>query len=194
MSIHSISHYWATKICIFSNPSANEDDIEVISYALECILNTTITTALILLFGIITHNLILSVIWIFLFSIMRKYIGGYHASSHLKCIISSVFICILTVILSTYIHFNLYIGTIIVFLCLLFAAKYAPICSLRNNTLNNTEINSQKRILIVLICLVYVIFIILNTAFPTYGNLIILILFSVTCLAGVEKLHRLYVP
>lgn len=72
-----------------SHTEPDEDQIEVYVYGLECILNTGITVFILLIWGLITHALFETFIWIAAFSALRKHSGGFHAPTQLSCITTS---------------------------------------------------------------------------------------------------------
>lgn len=139
-------------IKIYKHMGDNKYDIEVLSYGLECILNTLITTSVLLIFGAVTHNIILYVIWLIYFSLLRRYFGGFHAQTHFLCILTSIITCTISISICT--HYNLsYIHNIIIIIFTIpFIIKYAPIPSKQNIALNSKKKKSHK-ICAILYCL-----------------------------------------
>ena len=72
-----------------SHMEPDEDQMEVYVYGWECILNTGITVFILLIWGLITHALFETCIWIAAFSALRKHSGGFHAPTQLSCITTS---------------------------------------------------------------------------------------------------------
>lgn len=88
--IQNISYYFSKKL------SSNTEEQEVLQYGFECLINTLIPTIFFFIFAIVQNMIIETIIWIVLFLLLRNYIGGYHASSHGRCITISTFYGLLT--------------------------------------------------------------------------------------------------
>ena len=159
-------------------------DIDVLSYVLECILNTLITTIFILMLGIISHHIILYIIWI-------KYFGGFHAPTHFLCITLSIITCTLTILLSINCN-NTYKTTFITVIFVLpFILKYAPISSKQNILLNNTQKKFHKIFALVFFISGVIISVIFNFyKFTSLSSLIIYTIISVYLLAIIEIFLR----
>ena len=63
---------------------------DVYVYGLELILSFLTATFMILLIGIIFHKTILTLVFLFIFIALRRFTGGYHASTYLRCKISTI--------------------------------------------------------------------------------------------------------
>ena len=151
-------------------------DIDVLSYGLECILNTLITTIFILMLGIILHHIILYIIWIIYFSILRKYFGGFHAPTHFLCITLSIITCTLTILLSINCN-NTYKTTFITVIFVL--------------PLNNTQKKFHKIFALVFFISGIIISVIFNFyKFTSLSSLIIYTIISVYLLAIIEIFLR----
>lgn len=87
--IEKISSIIAKYIC--NNMSANtiESKYEIIEYGIECIINITIPIVFFFCYSLICGSIFEMATWLTIFLIYRNHIGGYHASSHLKCILFS---------------------------------------------------------------------------------------------------------
>ena len=84
----------------------------------ECIINTFIPLIIIFIYAYFSHRLPDMFIWLFSFLLLRNFIGGYHASSHIRCIILSSIVGILSIILMTHISSEQFIFKIILILVL----------------------------------------------------------------------------
>lgn len=81
--IEKISHYFSKQL------AANTEEEEILQYGFECLINTFIPVILFLVFAIVQNMITETMIWLILFLLLRNYIGGYHASSHVRCIVIS---------------------------------------------------------------------------------------------------------
>lgn len=88
--VQSISHYFAEKL------ASNSEEQEVLQYGFECLINTLIPTIIYIIFALTQNIIFEALIWFVLFLLLRNYIGGYHASSHGKCIAISIIYGLLT--------------------------------------------------------------------------------------------------
>ena len=109
----------------WTRKSYSEEDIEVFTYGIECFLNSAITDIILLLWGVITHTIIETVCWLFIFCTYRHYAGGAHAKTNEQCIILSSLIGMSNFIV---IHFSKYVIAcqipiiiLIFIICILFA-------------------------------------------------------------------------
>ncbi len=64
-----------------------EEDKEIYTYGLEALLSTVINTILVLIFGLLTGMLLETLAFLISFAILRVYCGGYHAKTHVGCIL-----------------------------------------------------------------------------------------------------------
>ena len=81
--IEKISHYFSKQL------AANTEEEEILQYGFECLINTFIPVIFFLVFAIVQNMITETMIWLILFLLLRNYIGGYHASSHVRCIVIS---------------------------------------------------------------------------------------------------------
>lgn len=80
--------------------SIDEDDREVYQYGIQGIMENVLTFTVIFLDMIILKSIIVGTAFILCFKFLRKYSGGYHAETYLKCFILSdlTFICAVALI------------------------------------------------------------------------------------------------
>lgn len=96
---------------------------EIYVYGLELLLSFFTGTVIILLIGIVANKIAHTCIFLLIFILLRRFTGGHHATSHLRCklwtIGSYAAVLILSVILNIYIWAYLLLvvlGSIIIFL------------------------------------------------------------------------------
>lgn len=114
--ISKLSSFLAEKM--LSNGTISEDDKELYVYGLFMLLSQTIFFIIACVFGLILGCTLESIIFYIAFQFIRKYAGGYHASTETRCSImssASIFICIVTIRLSKIYDFQsvLLIATIV---------------------------------------------------------------------------------
>ena len=106
--IEKISATLAEFICTSLPNENNDSKYEILKYGFECIINTGIPCVIYFIVSIINHMQLETLIWFIVFIFYRNLIGGYHASSHFKCILFSSLYGILAILL---IPSSLYIPT-----------------------------------------------------------------------------------
>ena len=114
-------------------------DSDIYKYGFESILSSYLCIAIVLFTGIFIKYKLIAFFYLLIFYFIRKYSGGYHCDSYLKCIIWTDFIFILSVIMIDNLNYELLIPLCIV--CSIFSIKKAPICHF-----NKPFTNSQRKI------------------------------------------------
>lgn len=77
---------------------APADNREVYAYGAECLINSLAADILMLFLAFLAGRPFQMLIWLFFFTILRVNMGGYHADTHIKCILLSTlagFTCIM---------------------------------------------------------------------------------------------------
>lgn len=88
--IEQIAGNMAKKLCALTDTKEQtKEDIEVVQYGIECFINIAFPILIIGIVAIIKDQLLEMILWLLSFLLLRNYIGGYHASSHMKCIFFS---------------------------------------------------------------------------------------------------------
>lgn len=113
--IEKISFLLANKLVQNTNESnADTDDLKILIYGIECIINTFIPIIFFLVYSLYNHTFFEMLCWFITFISLRNIIGGYHANSHSSCIIFSSIYGLLSLFSLQYIsHIVLYIKIVI---------------------------------------------------------------------------------
>lgn len=74
-------------------------DTDVYKYGFEAILSSYLSILVVLLTGIAIHHKLIAFLYLIVFYFIRKYSGGYHCNSYLKCMIFTDLTFILSVIM-----------------------------------------------------------------------------------------------
>lgn len=116
---------WATsianKLAELSGEDVSADQLEIYIYGLECFLNTFLTIVLLFVWGVLSHTLGYTLIWVITFSLLRHYTGGAHAPTQLTCILGSFFLGCLDKWAIIYLKPTVLGYLILVLMCILFA-------------------------------------------------------------------------
>lgn len=92
---------WANKISDYLvNSGEDSDKRETFRYGAECLMNSLISQALLLLVGILTHHVMDLILWSVCFILLRVNLGGLHAPSHVWCILIGTAIGASSIVLS----------------------------------------------------------------------------------------------
>ena len=62
----------------------------IYAYGMELLISDVLNTLIVLLISLISHTLPAAVIFIAVFMGLRRFVGGYHANSHLSCMFTLV--------------------------------------------------------------------------------------------------------
>ena len=123
---HRIASYLSSKM--LAHNLINQELFEVYVYGLELSLSFVISTFIILLVGVLFNQIVSSVVFLVVFIFIRRFTGGYHATTFLRCQICFVSTFISVLSLSKLLPANIYIVIILPILVgLPLILKYAPI-------------------------------------------------------------------
>ena len=70
---------------LVKNGLIEQDKMAIYKYGYEILISNIINISVALIVGAIFSEFIESIIFLMVFAIMRKYCGGYHANTYLKC-------------------------------------------------------------------------------------------------------------
>jgi len=83
------------------NPELDDFDLQAISaYGIELLLSNIVNYFLIILIGALFHRIMAVFVFLVIFNCLRKYIGGYHCNTYLRCNITFCLIFSTVLILS----------------------------------------------------------------------------------------------
>lgn len=81
--IEKSAKYFTEKLV--SKKLVRNEDRDIYQYGIEVLLSTAINIMLLLVIGIITKTVLLSICHFLILATVRTLTGGYHASTYLKC-------------------------------------------------------------------------------------------------------------
>lgn len=113
--INNLSVYFTEKL--LSNGTINDEDKELYIYGLFMLLSQLMFFIITCIFGLIFKCILESIIFYIAFQFIRKYAGGYHASTETRCEIFttlSILACIVLIRLSKTYDFQIALVTITV--------------------------------------------------------------------------------
>ncbi|MDF2472889.1 MAG: putative accessory regulator protein [Anaerocolumna sp.] len=138
-------HKFATIIAdsLFKNKIIPDEQKDIYIYGYEILLSSMLNLSLVLISGILLHQIPSAVIFYIVFVITRLYSGGYHADSYLKCNVIFVIVFLLTIAVSKLLYHEMSFVYLIIFLSIYIGSvlEYAPI---ENANKKLTEENKVK--------------------------------------------------
>lgn len=149
--------------CFLCKDEERKDNYEIYEYAVYIILSSAFHIATIIALGLCFNLLVESLVFYFSFITIRKFAGGYHAKTPIKCYIISVvsstiilvLINIIPIIVSRF-RFIEYFLLILGLFSLIIICYLSPLDTI-NNPLNNEEKIFLKKITIFLSVSIYFI-------------------------------------
>lgn len=132
------------------------EEIEVLQYGIECIINTLIPLIFIFIYAFLSHRTLDMFIWLFSFLLLRNFIGGYHASSHIRCIVLSSIVGILSIISISHISTEYFIFKILIIVLLFIVfLMIGPI--LQNESYNHMQQSFRQKAICIFIFYITII-------------------------------------
>ncbi len=135
-----------------------EEDKEILIYGLQLITSTIFGIMLILVLGLLFDKLVHSVGFLICFIQVRRYSGGYHANSYLKCNLTLMTLYLVTILLTIYtpISYVLGISIIMTIIAAYIILKYAPVDNV-NKRLTELQRKKNKRITLYILLFIYLV-------------------------------------
>ncbi len=181
--ITKLSHSLATYLS--QNDGLSEKQ-NIYAYGIECFLNELISNILLLLCGVIINKTLPLFIWCISFTFIRINLGGFHASSHLKCILLGTFLGICSIFVNPL--WGLYYPlapTICFIFSLLLAIRYAPIIH-KNHPIKNSQKQKARKKAIFFIIIESTLAIVLFPIKPDFSSPIFTGILTASAMAGLS--------
>lgn len=100
---------------------------EVYVYGLELVLSFIISTSIILLIGVLSRNIGITLTFLLIFIALRRFTGGFHAATYLKCKIWTVSTYFIVLLLSIFCNIPIWSYLPLSFLGFVFILLFGPI-------------------------------------------------------------------
>lgn len=132
------------------NNLIQEKETDIYIYGLQLIISSILGILVILFCGIMLKKIIDSIIFLFCFITLRRYSGGYHADSYLKCNLCfiSTFLVTEAVIIFTQVNYENFLSVGMFCTSLIILLKFAPVDN-KNKRLSKSQKSKNKRISLV---------------------------------------------
>ena len=125
----------------------SEEEWEICQYGYDTLIYSTEQTILLLLFGLLLHQITGTLLYIAVYFLIRRYTGGYHASTRLRCTILTLSTYLFSIIVGnilTYIsHFYIILGVLqLIYYILIY--RYSPVEHPSKPLSNSLKKNNRK--------------------------------------------------
>lgn len=166
-----MSHRICVKIyeSLVKRGTINEDFREVYIYGLELILSFLISTSIILTVGFISKRIVQTLVFLVLFIGIRRFTGGYHADTYLKCQCFTVSTYIAVLLFSIYTQPPFYMHILMWAFGFIMILRFAPIEN-PNKPLTDKEKARHKRTSLILYSLSSIVGLSISYALPEIAN------------------------
>lgn len=162
-----------------------DDDSIFYQYGFEILIDTVLQTILLLIIGILLGKPMETLVFLIIFTLIRRYSGGYHANSKLKCTLVSTFVMLISIGLPIFFSntISYIVGAVLAIITIwVFAPVEHPNRPLTDNAIRHCRIYSR-----VLTVLTGIVILVLNIYKPEYAYTASLSLFSVAILIIVQR-------
>ena len=148
--ITSLSKKIIEVLITVSKTEPDSETIEVYIYGLECFFNTFLTVFLLMIWSFLTGTIKETGLWIITFYVLRQYSGGFHAKTQFSCIMISYILGMLDGILIMNVHYSRGITWIIIIICNIICAFYAPAKTSKRNFVYSMRKNKKRKVFMIL--------------------------------------------
>lgn len=87
-------------LALLKNNAINQEELNVYVYGIQLLILSVIDWCITFLLMLLIGEIYLSVAYLSVFFLLRKHCGGYHAETHIRCILISNVVYILSVLIS----------------------------------------------------------------------------------------------
>lgn len=134
-------------LALLKSNAINQDELNVYAYGIQLLILSVIDWCITFLFMLLIGEIYLSVAYLSVFFMLRRHCGGYHAETHIRCIVISNMVYVFSVLISANMHYEnftilLFIGEIMNFA---FIHKFSP-AEHPNKSIQTSELARHKKI------------------------------------------------
>lgn len=174
-----------------SSGYVRQEQREEYIYGLVLIINIFITDISMLLIGLAMNMVLECIGFWFFYKLLRKFCGGYHFSTSLRCYLSSVFMCPVVLLCIRYQPYTLLLQHIAVFVSYLILLILSPVPAL-NKPLDDKEViifGRAARIIVSAVSVIYAVCAVFEMRI--LSGIIMISMISVTIFVIAGKIHFL---
>lgn len=139
----------------------NKEEKEVVIYGLEAIVSNFVMLLAFLFIGFLSHNFFATIIYLLCFFFVRVLVGGYHANTHLTCLLSSVFMYSFVVVINPFVTIEY--NNILIFVTVLSYFVILGVAPVLNGkrSFADEEIHSTRRKVKIVLAIEFILAIVL---------------------------------
>jgi accessory gene regulator B len=163
--------------------------IDIYTYGLELIISFLVTSFIIVVIGIITSQITSSIMFLLVFILLRRFTGGYHAKTHLRCKLCTVIIYIINLFFINHFEFTYKQIILLVLFGFFVTICFSPV----PNEYKPIPIERRpylKKISVIIYVLLSIIALVLYNYEVKFSSGIIISLVSVAALIIIEKINQ----
>lgn len=138
----------------------DEETLELYEYAIYIVLAAILHIVTIVILGVCFNLLIESIVFYCSFILIRKFAGGYHAKTPIRCYLFSVILSIMMLFFIEFVNStsfaNFFVFMIIELFCVVLILLISPLDT-ENNPLNRREKKMYKKIASIISILIFII-------------------------------------
>lgn len=114
---------------LLKSNAVNQDELNIYAYGIQLLILGIVDWCITFLFMLLIGEIYLSIVYLLIFFALRKHCGGYHAETHIRCIVISNAVYVLSVLASANMQYEnfttlLLVGEIINFIIIY---KFSPV-------------------------------------------------------------------
>lgn len=169
-------HILSKRIAFLVCKKTDKLPFEIYVYGFELLISSIIETGALLFVGFLIGKFIETILFLFSFSSIRFFSGGYHANSYIKCFVVTLFSYFFVLLLYNYLREFSVINIIIFafFEFILSLILFIKVCPVKSNGKTIFNPKMQKRLSIIALCINIVLTMVLFYIFKK--NIIIIVL------------------
>ena len=162
---------------------------DVYIYGFDLLFSFLISTTIILTIGIIVGQIVPTLFFLITFILVRRYTGGYHANTYLKCQICTISFYLISLLLSIFLNTHIYLFVGMGFIGIVIILLFGPIEN-PHKPLTNDEKKKHKITGLILFSLVCISGSIVKYFNDTWGNMFFYTLLIIIVLMIIPLFER----
>lgn len=191
-----MTHEFARRITAFllKKNKITKSDVEVCTYGYSILLGEIFQTLLLIIMGVFFHRLRETIIFIIVFVSVRRHAGGYHASTRINCIITTILMNVIAIFSPKLMEYldKQTIDMIMIALLIVDATTIivlAPISLVFKSKLPNSD-SINKRNTAIFTCIYAVLAVGLSSYLPEITIILVTTLTEIMILLIIELIHQ----
>lgn len=176
---------------LYNQGAIKDEEKEIYLYGFECFILSFFQTVILLTIGVITNSIIETIVFVFVFALVRRYAGGYHAETQIACTVWTSVMLIGTISFHKLVQIEQmkYLMYLMMVFNIIIILLYAPIKNERK-PINQIQIGENRRKAIICSVILTVLALLLSKLFSDITIDIVLSQFMVAVMMIISVLRR----